>query len=372
MKTRTITAFIALLIATAGLSTVAAETPQPATGDPQVAAWVEISAAISAGKPRQVKRLIKTPGHAKLRSPDSSQRSLLHVAVASIPEHPAESLKILDLLLAAGADANGTMPSGFSPLHEAARVGSLKAARKLVAKDARLDRRVMASQPLDPHHKYDGSTPTGIAQTSGHAAVAAFLAENSIAWGSPVDGLQLGITTVSDRHGVQAPYIEAHLRNVTDTPRTLLTSIHECLAFGPQAGSLLATELHLAPVGGGAPVTLFFHGANHLNLLDKNRNQRQPELRMLNSTATVELSSEDASARSITLAPGERVDAGPLLHLGSDWLPHSTVNTTSPKGHYHLTAILKIDHPKSLWQGTLKSNPIPTRFPPSKPGPQNR
>ena len=57
------------------------------------------------------------------------------------PRTAADSLKILKLLLAAGADVNSTGPGGVSALHDAARWSSPEAARLLLDAGARVDAR---------------------------------------------------------------------------------------------------------------------------------------------------------------------------------------------------------------------------------------
>ena len=68
---------------------------------------------------------------------------------------------MIEALLEAGADIDGTNRSGFTPLHHAAESGSLEAAKLLIVKGAKLDQR-----------NRRGSEAMEIAKARGHTQVA--------------------------------------------------------------------------------------------------------------------------------------------------------------------------------------------------------
>ena len=65
-----------------------------------------------------------------------------------------------------GGDSNS---SGFTPLHDAARVGSLETAKRLLGKGANVNARVSIAGVLDPNYDFVDDTPIDIAAAFGHS-----------------------------------------------------------------------------------------------------------------------------------------------------------------------------------------------------------
>jgi|GEM_PF-4274955 len=151
---KTLTILIALLLFAAGMVLA-----QPAQKDaPAQNDWSAFHTAVTAGDLSAVEALIAAGRNVEVKAPGPWQRSLLHVAAATGGKHPEAAAAITKKLIEAGADANATMLSGLSPLHEAARSGSEEVAKVLVANGARLNRQICIKNCLDPDYKFNDAT----------------------------------------------------------------------------------------------------------------------------------------------------------------------------------------------------------------------
>jgi len=95
-------------------------------------------------------------------------------------------------------------------------------------------------------------------------------------WGTPVNGLELGIAPPWDAQGTAMPLFDGTnvqftgvLRNSGKAPARLLPSIFMCLLG--KGDPLFVSKLVFTPKDGGPALTAAFTGWNHLSLLDKNR-----------------------------------------------------------------------------------------------------
>lgn len=274
--------------------------------------------------------------------------------------------------------------SGFTPLHEAARLGSLEAATRLIEEGANVNARVSIEGVLDPNYDFVNDTPIDVATAFGHLELVKLLRKHGgrtateteatrvkrITWGKPVDGLQIGVALAIEENALERhpTYLATYVRNSGLEPRTFLTSVHTSLDGGPKRTSLLASRLTLYKLGGGDLITLFYQGENYLLPRGQNRKSHEPNIlgKDGDSYTIAALSDESVRKHSITLMPGQQVGPVPVRYGDkASWAP--ALNKVGPdcKSQYGVALMLDVNHPKSPWKGTLKVIPLPSlRFQP--------
>ncbi|MEI8122649.1 MAG: hypothetical protein WCI20_11390 [bacterium] len=206
------------------------------------------------------------------------------------------------------------------------------------------------------------------AEQSGGPANGADL--ETIRWGTPVNGLQLGIAPPVSKNGVPEAIFDGHAlrvrvfcRNAGAVPVRLLASVHTCLLGEGGNNALLASELTLTPKDGGKTISVAYQGWNHLSLLDKRRpKDKQPQATLndsLGGKTDIQLSEEDAKRMTTVLAPGE---TGPVTGIYFEpwkkprswwWFKRDTDTVTA--GTYRVTATFKVDQELSEWKGEVTS-----------------
>lgn len=204
-------------------------------------------------------------------------------------------------------------------------------------------------------------------------AARAVIAPEKIHWGTPVNGLQLGIAPPVTENGDPEPIFDGNAlrvrvfcRNAGDVPVRLLASVHLCLLGEGGRNALLASELVLTPKDGGQSISITYQGWNHLSLLDKRRPKGQQPQETLNAsfggTADIQLSEEDAKRMTTVLAPGE---TGPATNIHFEpwkkprswwWFKRDTDTVTA--GTYRVTATFKVDQELSEWNGEVTSQAL--------------
>jgi len=203
----------------------------------------------------------------------------------------------------------------------------------------------------------------------GRAARTSIAAE-TIRWGTPVNGLQLGIAPPVSKNGDtevlfdgNALRVRVFCRNAGDAPVRLLASVHTCLLGEGGNNALLASELTLAPKDGGKTISVTYQGWNHLSLLDKRRSKGKGPQETLNDSlggkADIQLSEEDAKRMTTVLAPGETgretdIHFEPWKKPWSWWWLKCHTDTVTA-GTYRVTATFKVDQELSEWKGEVAS-----------------
>ena len=156
-----------------------------------------------------------------------------------------------------------------------------------------------------------------------------------------------------------------HLRNTSKSPVSILGSVHTCLAFGPGSGALLVSKTRVNPEKGD-PLTLTYHGPNHMVFLDERAHKANPQLETLydrdGTVKNVRLSAEDVAHVTTVLAPDGPVRISYVTYTPSrddetDWQA-SDGSRMAPNGKFQVTTVLILDHKDSEWKGKLTSGSL--------------
>jgi ankyrin repeat protein len=142
---------------------------------PNHTAWESASNAVAQGEVPALERHLREAPHV-LAERDSEGHTLLGLACkAATGEHALPSVAgrsehhaVVDLLLAAGADASAAANNGWAPLHSAAMTGHIDLARRLLAAGASREGRL---------HGACGGSPLALALFYAQTAMGKFLAD---------------------------------------------------------------------------------------------------------------------------------------------------------------------------------------------------
>lgn len=136
--------------------------------------WPALFFAIQAGNEKAVESLIAHGADVDFTG--YWDRSLLHMAVLTRPEHPKASLAIIQKLIDAGADVNTAAPM-MTPLHDAAQNGFIDVAELLLKNgaDPRLKMEAIHRGCLDPDSDFGEMNAVQVAKAKGHTELVKLL-----------------------------------------------------------------------------------------------------------------------------------------------------------------------------------------------------
>lgn len=196
-------------------------------------------------------------------------------------------------------------------------------------------------------------------------------ADDLIAWGKVVDGLQLGLSPLIISEARTLPTFDGehviaqvHLRNVSNQTIRVFPSVYTCLAMG-SAGACLTTHLQLSPIEGGETHVVVYQGLNHLRLTNihpSEKNSSDITARKQNITGKEPRPVVDTvNHLSILLDPEtsatDTISYSPWSDTFQNWGPQKDTPPLTPR-LYEVSVQLVIGQKHSDWHGRLSTGKL--------------